>query len=140
MIDHIWTLICSNAIIDKDTNNVSIFNVIEQLTIPNSFLEKDIIGIRFEIITLWSRTNPIEPSIGNSIIDLYAPNGKLLKSLESKLDLSTYERLRTRGQFEGLPFKGDGIYRFVIKYRSDQLERWKKVASIPLQIKIENDK
>ena len=28
---HIWSILCRNAIVDKDTNNVSLLNVIERI-------------------------------------------------------------------------------------------------------------
>jgi hypothetical protein len=36
MVEHIWTVLCSHAVVDKDTNNVSLHNVIEQVNVKGT--------------------------------------------------------------------------------------------------------
>jgi hypothetical protein len=133
MIDHIWTVICSDVVIDRDTNNVSIINVLEQLNIPEEAIQDEGLPIGIEIVSLWIRKNLNKPSKGFSRLSLLAPNNEVIKSVESEIDLTKYERLRARGIFQGFPFKGDGVYKFLVEYKSHG-EKWSKVASIPLKV------
>lgn len=134
MIEHIWTLICSNAIVDRDTNNVSIFNILEQVTIPKNAINNQVIAVGIELITLWVRSDLSKPAKGKSQINLVAPNGEVTKSVDSEIDLSKFERLRSRVFFQGLPYNGEGIYRFIVLYKVDDEKDWEQVASIPLKM------
>lgn len=57
---------------------------------------------------------------------------------ESLIDLSKFERLRSRALFEGLSYKGEGVYRFLIHYQNEDGEDWKLVATIPLKVMLLN--
>jgi len=138
MIEHIWTLICSSAIIDQETNNVSIFNILEQVEIPEESIVNQAMGIGVELLSLWVRSDLSKPARGKSRADLVAPNGEVLHLAESLIDLSKFERLRSRALFQGLPYKGEGVYRFLIHYQGEDEEDWKLVASIPLKVMLLN--
>jgi hypothetical protein len=135
MIEHVWTIICSNAIIDQDTNNISIFNILEQIAIPEEAANTNqAIGLNIELLSLWVRADLSKPATGMSRVSLLAPHGEQMQSDESELDLSQFERLRARSLYQGLPFLGEGAYRFVVEYKSDGGTDWQKVASIPLKV------
>jgi len=138
MIEHIWTVICSDAIIDQDTNNISIFNILEQVNIPEEAVKTQVIGINVELLTLWIRSDLSKPATGMSQVNLVAPNGEVIQSSESALDLSRFERLRSRSLYQGLPYKGDGTYQFVVEYRPDDQTDWQQKASIPLKVILAN--
>ncbi|HMD89375.1 MAG TPA: hypothetical protein VKF38_09455 [Anaerolineaceae bacterium] len=136
MIEHVWTVICSNAIIDQDTNNISIFNILEQVSIPAEAANSQAIAINVELLTLWIRSDLSKPASGMSRVNLIAPQGEVIQSDDSQLDLSQFERLRSRSLYQGLPYKGEGVYQFVVEYRPAEDANWQKVASIPLKVKL----
>ena len=134
MIKHIWTVICSQVVIDQDTNNISLFNILEEVGIPQEVVkENNIIPIVLEIVSLWVRSDLAEPSKGSARISLIAPDGELLKTVESEVDLTDHERLRARGCFQGLPFKGEGVYDFKVSLKNNH--DWAEVATIPVKIR-----
>jgi hypothetical protein len=134
MIDHIWTVICNNVVIDRETNNLSIINVLEQINIPEEAIQQtEILPITVELVSLWVRSDLSKPGKSFSRISLVAPNGEIQKTIEPEINLTKYERLRTRGVFQGFPFKGEGIYRFVVELKCDE-KNWLKVASVPLKV------
>ena len=65
-IDHIkcvWGLLCSLSSIDQKTNNISLFNIIEQLNLPLAYFEQQkkekrslILPMPYEVILYWRRT------------------------------------------------------------------------------------
>jgi hypothetical protein len=59
MIHHVWTVFCSSSAIDRDTNQVSLFDLIEQVTVqavePRAAGERGVIPARFQVVTLWTR-------------------------------------------------------------------------------------
>ena len=80
MIDHVWSILCTKAVIDKDTNLLTLVDTIEEFTIEAAGVLKTTpegvevipsaevpaeqlptIPVTFEIVSLWVRRNPDEP-------------------------------------------------------------------------------
>ena len=134
MIDHIWTVICSQAIIDQRSRNVSIHNVVEQLNI-NSILEPDfVLNIGLEAVSFWVRTDPDISVRGHTRLSFLSPSGDSLGSFESEIDLSEHERGRTIIHFDQLPIQTPGRHYFRIELRSEGESEWNNVAAIPLMV------
>jgi hypothetical protein len=60
----IWAVLCQNAVIDKYTNNISLFNIIEEIMVsadvPQEESGEDFgvgIPVNMELVTLWTRSN-----------------------------------------------------------------------------------
>jgi len=51
MLEHIWSVLCSRSVIDSETNNVSIQDVIEQITINAEPAENGFLPFPMELIT-----------------------------------------------------------------------------------------
>ena len=135
MIDHVWTVVCSHSVTDRDSNNVSIFNVIEQINITGEPKPQGVVPIRFEIVTLWARSDFDEPARGRARIIFISPSGKKVKlSEERDIVLSKYERLRARQFVQGLPVREPGRHVFQVELQNEGENRWRKVASVPLKI------
>jgi hypothetical protein len=135
MINHIWSVICENSSIDNESNKVSLFNVLESLTIFG--IQDQVIGIplRFEVLTLWERTEetPIE---GVTRLIQIKPNGEPSKPLEIKIDLSKSHFHRTRISIQGFSLSGPGRYVFQIQYKEGEAD-WQQAAELPVLIEYE---
>lgn len=134
MINLIYAVICSGSSIDGETNNVSLFNILDQITIYDHPKKNGAVSIPFEIFTSWIRANPEIPGKGIQRILYKGPSGKTLGSVETMIDLSNAERFRNRVKFSTLPVKTSGRHTFLIEYQEEGENKWKKVASIPLTI------
>jgi hypothetical protein len=130
MIKHIWSIVCSNSIIDSDFNNISLINVIEQLQIEATPLKGGVLPIHLELVSLWVRENLEVAVEGNSRISFLSPSGKILTSKEIPIGLNEKERIRNRLIYEGLPIEEPGTHIFKIEIQSDG--EWVEVSSIPL--------
>ena len=137
MIDHVWTVLCSRSVIDVETNNVSIQDVIEQLNIPGDPKPDGLLAIPFEIISLWARSEPKMPEQGLERITFITPLEKSTIVAESPIDLSTAERQRNRIKFPGLPIAEEGRHYFQIDCKQEDGE-WKKAVTLPISIQFDH--
>jgi hypothetical protein len=133
MIEHIWTVLCSRSVIDSETNNVSIQDVIEQITINAEPAQDGFLPIPFELISLYIRKESNSPLKGSERITFITPSGKSEVVSDGIIDLSSAERFRHRVKFPGLPLREAGRYHFTIDIKEETSE-WQKVATIPLTI------
>jgi hypothetical protein len=139
MIRHIWTVFCSSSAIDRDTNQVSLFDIIERIRVdlvgPPPSGDKIVIPSRCQVVTLWTRGQQSEPDSGASRLRLIAPGGQELLKSENEVDLTEYSLRRVRINLAGLPFVGNGQYRFVIDLSVE--DEWKVVAEVPVQLEVD---
>lgn len=133
MLEHIWSILCSRSVIDSETNNVSIQDVIEQITINAKPEENSFLPFPMELITLWGRDASNEPSKGSERVIFITPSGKSEVISEIEIDLTKVERHRQRTRFPGLPIGEAGRYYFKVEAKNGTNE-WKQVSAVPLQV------
>jgi hypothetical protein len=143
MITHIWTVLCSQSIVNENTKNISLIEVLEQLNIVGlapPAEQENTIPITFDVVSLWSREADNQPSRRPARVHFLSPSSALIREFEYEVDLSVYQRIRTVGRINGLPFREAGQYHFIIQLRGEREAEWQEVARIPLQIGIEQPK
>lgn len=133
MIDHVWSVLCSNAVTDKESNNISLHNVVESLEIFTVPQEAGLLPIHLEFVSLWIRRDPQVSVKGNSRVSFVSPSGKTVTSNELAVDLSKAESTRNRLIHDGLSLDESGRYHFVVEIQANG--DWHQVASIPLAVK-----
>ena len=134
MIDHVWTVLCSHAVIDKESNNVSLLDVVEQLNIRD---EPSPEGILFslDLMTLWARADLDRPAQGQGRVTFLSPSDEVNDGpFEYDIDLSQHRRNRSRGRFRALHVSGSGRHVFRVELRNEGETEWNKVVDIPLEI------
>lgn len=134
MIDHVWTVVCSRAVIDRESNNVSLQNIIEQINIRGEPIPDRVVAVQLEVVTLWVRADFDVPSQATTRLTVLSPSGNVLGSFESDIDVSEYERFRARVKFEGLLMPELGRYAFRTELKNKGESEWHEVATIPLKI------
>jgi len=134
VIDHVWTVVCSHAVIDKDSNNVSLHNIIEQLNIKAEPRPDGALAIPFEVVTLWQRADYDTPCQGRQRLSFLTPLGEELGSFEADINLSTSRRQRNRMRFQHLPAREAGRHVFQVELRNEGENEWRKVAAIPIEL------
>ncbi|PJE67415.1 hypothetical protein COU95_02530 [Candidatus Shapirobacteria bacterium CG10_big_fil_rev_8_21_14_0_10_40_9] len=141
MIKHIWSVLCRKTVIDDETNNISLFDVFEQLGVNASTSEKkDIqinVPINFELVSLWVKTTggkTLRASIEVEVID---PEAKRLKSFIQNLEFSTnIKRMRSRLRIMGLSLTTSGDYIFRVKIKEENQKEYITVAELPLEVNL----
>lgn len=123
-ITHYWSILCERSIIDSETNNITLNNIIEEIQVHP---KKDGVPIgvdvakpfpmKCELVSLWENQDSAK-SVKISIkIGLFDSNGKQILPKEIPVDLvfeKNRARLRHRVRFEALFFTVPGIYSFRI--------------------------
>ena len=138
MIDHWWTILCSRAVVDQRSNNVSLQNILEQITIRGE-LPTDAaipaIPMMCELVTLWARQPADTPTQGRARITYLAPSGEELHAAEVPIDLSETQRYRTQLTMQGLRIAGPGVHTFRVELQDNG--NWREVSAVPLEIIVE---
>lgn len=139
MIDHVWSVLCWRTSTDHINKNISLFDVVEEITLStNNPIAEDgaILPIELTVASLWIRSDDDVPGMGWSRIQFQYPSGQKLDELEVEINLSNHLRSRGIAKIQGLRIKGEGRYSFSIQLL--QGEEWEEVARIPLHIRIEH--
>ncbi len=138
MIRHIWSVLCSQSVIDIETNNISLFNVVEQLavTVPrkNASEGVPIAQLPLEIVSLWERTGD-GPTGVTTVVDVLDASGERIGGAERRLDISSARRCRSRLAFNSLPITGSGRYVVRVSLQAEDGEQ-AVVAELPLEVAI----
>jgi hypothetical protein len=142
MIDHVWSVLCNRAIIDAESKNMSIHDVVEQLQITEAPKPGGVLPIRVELVTYWVRSIPDRPMKGLSRVSYIFPSGKVAGQIEVPVDLTEVEGARNKVVFERLPVEENGRHYYLVELKDSDREEWTIVAKIPLRVSfsaLEND-
>ncbi len=145
MIEHYWTVLCSNSVIDSESNNISLLNVLEQINIQDTPPEKgEIKGLPFpsQIVTLWGRSDVNQPERGTARYTVQYTHGGETSQTEpntSPVDLTEYRRMRTRTNMPVLPIMGAGVHKIIVEIQSDPEEEWIQVAALSYDVQFAPD-
>lgn len=141
MIDHIWSVVCGRSTTDRESNNISLFEIIEQINLlgPVGPIPEGVAGaalpLSFEVVSLWSRSNHAEPEESTGRIRMVAPNG--MQMLENIFTVNLAENVRMRTQMKSMFFPlsgvGTGRYTFTVEIQRAN-GNWEVVARIPVQV------
>lgn len=137
---HVWSVLSRSHSLDKETNQLSLFEVLEALRFerpPNqSEAERIIVPIPCVVSSLFLRQAESRPEAAEQRIQLRAPDGKLQDDVDARveLDLESSPRTRTFIRLDGLPFTVPGEYLFEVSVRGDDPEDWKLVARVPVNL------
>jgi hypothetical protein len=142
MIRHVWSVLCLKSVIDKDTNNITLVDVLEQLNVVISPVPspqgRAVLPVEYELISFFTREGDNQPCRGAMRITLQGPSGNAIdEPNQFPIDLSaSFERSRNRTRMAGIPLVGPGIYNFLVEYQDEMDTGWKTAARLPLQVAI----
>lgn len=145
MIRHIWSVLCRRSVIDTDSNNISIYDVFEQLRVDAKVKKQDItsnssvnIPLEFEIVSMWVNEDKEKGIAADVDIEVFDPNGKQVKVFPQKLELSKdIRRLRSRLKIMGLAISMSGDYIFKVKIKEKGQDNFRVVAELPLEVNLQ---
>lgn len=144
---HIWSVLCSKCIIDKNTNNLSLIEIIEEMKFA-TVIEKSGKGsvdvklvsqMPIDWVTLWVRTNIEEPEKTKMKDIVISPSGKTILEKEYEIDLQSYKRMRATRKVLLPPTNENGIFLFLTQVNDEKNKVWSTVGDIPIFITIETD-
>lgn len=136
-----WALLCSTSLIDKERNNLSLINVVEQITLAaqgSEFGAWARMQPPMQLVSLWRRNEAELPERGKQRVLVVAPNGEIPERVtpppEIDVDLDRFRRYRIRTAVTHFPVCGPGTYEFRIEKRTDNGE-WEPAGSVPLDVR-----
>lgn len=150
-LHHNWSLVCERALIDQKTNLLTIFNVIEEVTLsdlkkngapvgPSELKEEDkkIMQRDMCLLSAWRRDQLAgEEALEHDLkIEWISPAGNVLMQTESKINLEKGKNnLRVLINLDKIAFTTAGTYVFRL---SDKNEKnvFKSVTEIPIDFKV----
>ena len=142
----VWAILCESAITDRDTNRVSLFNVMDDiiLQVPPPTLAKEsdrqptLVPMKFELVALWARSNPNEPENAQGQHRIIGPNNEELESEEFEIDLTQFLQLRIRHHFLSLPYWSEGLYSMKIDAKTPGTD-WQEMFEWLLSVEVQTD-
>ena len=117
-MEHIWTILCQITSDDKISNAFSLINVMEGIRFSADLAETDpdeiVIPLNFHLVTNWWREE-LESDNDNEVqVRLISPAGEDLGGPDLKLRFDESKFSRYNLSIQGFPYKGDGVYRYVV--------------------------
>lgn len=137
MIEHLWSVLCTRAIVDRQTNSLSLVDVLEQIQIdapPPKAGEVGLVPMQHVVATLLRRSELTQPAEGQMSLLVQAPDGTTILDQTRPANLMEHERLRVLTALRDFPVKSPGTYRFIVKLRCKDEPEWQQVASIPFEV------
>ena len=138
MIRHVWSVLCQSSSIDNETNHISLFDVLDSLTIYGNPKEEITIPLKVDVVCLWVRADEETPCRGTMRLSYLKPAGKSFDPIEAEINLIDVMFFRNRLHVEMLSLAGPGIYKFCVELKDEVDDSWNKVAELPFIVKYEN--
>ncbi len=134
MMDHVWSVLCTRAVIDERSHNLTLFNSVEQIAIKGVIEAEHTLNMPLEMVSFLTRKDINKPTKGILRISLISPSGKTIGTNEIEVNLMEAERNHSILSFNALPISEPGIYLFDIEIRGEEDSEMRKVTTVPLQI------
>jgi len=141
---HIWSVLCRESSIDKDSNVLSLHGVFEQLGIHKEQVERAkeqkkedtvTLPINLELVNMWEREGPEKTTIEAKIVAL-DPHGTKLFEKEYPVTIEQGKRrTRFRMKMNGLKITCAGTYLFKVAMRENKGGAFRTVAALPLEVR-----
>lgn len=137
----IWALFCASSSFDQQTNNVSVYNILEQVTFTrNKGAPKqeapEPAPLSYEYIILLQRSGSTENKMSYPLtLRLYGPKSNVLNEAPIPAVFEPEKkRLRIRVQNNAFIVDGPGEYRLEASLDGEELP----IVSTPLEVHINN--
>lgn len=137
---NIWSVIFNRAVVDENSNSISLFDCVEEITVNFSKLEdmsapQKNIPVEFTVISLWSDNDISKDRKFEYLLEIIDPSEKKINEFSNfPVFEKGKKRLRTIVKMKGMGITTEGEYTLVVKYKQDS-EKFVVAAKIPLDIK-----
>lgn len=148
MIKHIWSVLSRRAIVDSQTNNLTISDILEELKVDIKVEQKDAdslkkinVPLEFEVVSLWKKEGEGNQHLeADSTIEVISPEGKQMTTFSQIVNMTPgMRRLRTMMRVMGFVVETEGEYIFKINIREKGNKMYKTVAELPLEVHLNKE-
>ena len=142
-VKHKWSILCNNSIIDDETHNLSIINIVDQLTIgiKKELWDKKksndlgfVVSIPLQLVTLWSKDKgeKIDAEVKYEFIN--AKSVVLHTMTHGLLIDEQFKTMRYRASITNLNVIESGSHTFVVYIKEKGKKEFKKVEEVALEV------
>ena len=135
MIRLSWTVLCTRSSVDSESNNISLFEVLEQLTLSAPPPGPGVVVFPHEVVSMWTRENLAEGGVAETRLVIVAPDNTRTEGPPINIDLTAFHRTRLRGRTPGLPVGAPGLYWIATEMRQGDGPAWIEVGRVPLEVR-----
>lgn len=136
---NIWSILCQESSVDSNTNKISLFNCIDELTM--NFANREGINdepknipLSFDLVSLWTK-EVNESDVFKMLIQFFDPSDKELKSFEQDVSFETgKKRLRAIIKVNGFVVTSNGAYKVKLSYKQNDNDKYKLVSELPFDV------
>lgn len=138
---HIWTVLCQKSSIDFESNLVSMFSCLEELTLVVDKTElvsqKLVIPVEIQLVSFWTVSDQSKENSLEFKGELLNPAGQVINNFSNQFSIDKgVQRFRNRTNIQGLPVTDSGRYYFRMSQRVNSEPEFRVVAELPLDVKI----
>jgi hypothetical protein len=147
-IEHIWSVMSQKSIVDMNTNNLSILDILERINVvlnsSDKFNDKNpaTIPFLFEVISYWRKSDAVgnKEINGESKICIYSPTKHQLSDFSIKFQIPKDKKFyRTIIKFNAFKITEEGEYRVEILQKVNNGEHI-VVANLPVFVELKSIK
>lgn len=135
-----WAIICEGTSTDVENNNVSLFNIYEELHFPEPPMQEgepdqvQVVPVRFVYVATFARSDIDHGETHEARLAIVLPNGhEAAADPHFTVDLESAPRSRVKIEVAMMPLSGEGEYRFQMQSLDDQ-GNWLHLFETPLQV------
>ncbi len=151
-IKSIWSILCQESSVDANTNNISLFKVLEEIKFELKIEELDklkndpnfdpkkpfFLPFTSQLIILWKNLSTKKDFEFPVKILLKDPDGKKIQDMTNSFIFQDgKERLRTVISLNGVPLTKPGEYIYSIMVKQNKNEDFEEIATVPIKIDID---
>lgn len=144
---HRWSVLCGRSIIDNNTNQISLLDVVEKVEagveveslkkLKNEGKGVLVIPINFELVSYISNIDPDKDSTIEMKLTLSDPKGIQLQESSPKFDVpKKIKNMRVRMGVQGMTVNESGVYLFKVWLKKNKDKEFVNVAEIPVEVDI----
>jgi len=139
---HIWTVLCRRGLVDARSNQVSLLEVAEEIsvtvqpgvTLPDPTADETV-DVSLELVTLWGSDQATQGQNGveRVRIVLVTPNDpQPVYQPEMNVDFQGGKRTRSFVGISAFLWRGPGVYRFRVEFLARK--KWVLAAEMPFEV------
>jgi len=139
---HVWSVLCSKSITDREENLISLINCIEHIKIEVDEKNKEEIKqkikgipVNLELVNLWFDNDIKKIRKFEVMVKIFDNKNQEIEKFSGAFVLvENMKRMRTRMKIGVLPIIKSGLYFLKISFKEEKAKDYREVAEIPLEI------